>query len=95
VARSFPRRRRPWRYEPVALDEYLAIFQSIDAHPLEEWIRSEPTSIFVGRAWYLYELLMEKQLDVPDVMPSCKHRSSRPQNPPHRTALPRSTPANQ
>ena len=58
------------RYEPVALDVYLAIFQSIDTHQLEEWIRSEPTGIFTRRAWYLYELLMEKQLDVPDVIPS-------------------------
>jgi hypothetical protein len=58
------------RYEPVALDVYLAIFQSVDTHQLEEWIRSEPTGIFTRRAWYLYELLMEKQLDVPDVIPS-------------------------
>jgi hypothetical protein len=58
------------RYEPVALDVYLAIFQSVDTYQLEEWIRSEPTGIFVRRAWYLYELLMEKQLDVPDVIPS-------------------------
>ncbi|WP_420237121.1 Fic family protein [Telmatobacter bradus] len=58
------------RYEPIALDVYLAIFQSIDTHQLEEWIRSEPTGIFTRRAWYLYELLMEKQLDVPDVIPS-------------------------
>jgi len=58
------------RYEPVALDVYLAIFQSIDTHQLEEWIRSEPTGIFTRRAWYLYELLMEKQLDVPEVIPS-------------------------
>lgn len=58
------------RYEPVALDVYLAIFQALDARQLEDWIRSEPTSIFARRAWYLYELLMEKQLDVPDVIPS-------------------------
>jgi Fic family protein len=58
------------RYEPIALDAYLTIFQAIDTHQLEEWIRSEPTSIFVRRAWYLYELLTEKQLDVPDVIPS-------------------------
>jgi len=58
------------RYEPVALDVYLAIFQTLDTRQLEEWVRSEPTSIFVRRAWYLYELLMEKTLDVPDVIPS-------------------------
>jgi hypothetical protein len=58
------------RYEPVALDVYLAIFQTLDARQLEDWIRSEPTSIFSRRAWYLYELLMEKRLDVADVIPS-------------------------
>jgi len=58
------------RYEPIALDIYLAIFQDLDACRLEEWIRSEPTSIFARRAWYLYELLMGKRLDIPDVIPS-------------------------
>jgi hypothetical protein len=58
------------RYEPVAVDVYLAIFQTIDARQLEEWIRSEPTGIFTRRAWYLYELLMERKLDIPDVIPS-------------------------
>ena len=58
------------RYEPIALDLYLAIFQALDVRQLEDWIRSEPTSIFARRAWYLYELLMERRLNVPDVIPS-------------------------
>jgi hypothetical protein len=58
------------RYEPIALDVYLAIFRTLDPRQLEEWIRSEPTSIFVRRAWYLYELLIGRRLDVPDVIPS-------------------------
>src|ERR1035441_5596117 len=58
------------RYEPIALDVYLAIFQVVDTRQLEEWIRSEPTSIFARRAWYLYELLMGQRLDIPDVIPS-------------------------
>src|ERR1035437_4006131 len=58
------------RYEPIALDVYQAIFQATDSSQLEEWIRSEPTSIFVRLAWYLYELLMEKRLNVPEVIPS-------------------------
>jgi hypothetical protein len=58
------------RYEPIAPDVYRAIFHAVDTHQLEEWIRSEPTSIFARRAWYLYELLMGKRLDVPDVIPS-------------------------
>lgn len=58
------------RYEPIALDVYLAMFQVVDTHQWEEWIRSEPTSIFARRAWYLYELLMGRRLDIPDVIPS-------------------------
>jgi Fic family protein len=58
------------RYEPIALDVYLAIFQALETHQLEDWIRSEPTSIFARRAWYLYELLVKRQLDIPDLIPS-------------------------
>ena len=58
------------RYEPIALDVYLAIFQTLETRYLEDWIRSEPTSIFARRAWYLYELLIGQQLNIPDVIPS-------------------------
>src|SRR5664279_2281799 len=33
------------RYEPIALDLYLAIFQTLDVRQLEDWISSEPTGI--------------------------------------------------
>lgn len=49
---------------------YLAIFQTLDTRQLEEWVRSEPASIFVRRAWYLYELLVGRQLNVHDIIPS-------------------------
>ena len=58
------------RYEPIALDVYSAIFHALDTQKLEDWIKSEPTSIFVRRAWYLYELLMGRRLNLPDVIPS-------------------------
>lgn len=58
------------RYEPIALDVYLAIFQALDTRHIEDWIRSEPTSIFTRRIWYLYELLMGRRLDIPDLIPS-------------------------
>ena len=58
------------RYEPIALDVYLALFQTLETRQLEDWIRSEPTSIFARRAWYLYELLIGRQLDIPDLIPS-------------------------
>ncbi|MGC1421570.1 MAG: Fic family protein [Terracidiphilus sp.] len=58
------------RNEPIALDVYAAIFRAIDLHILETWIQSEPTSIFARRAWYLYELLTQRRLNVPDLIPS-------------------------
>jgi Fic/DOC family len=58
------------RYEPIVLGVYLTLFQTIDSRPLADWIRSESTSIFARRAWYLYELLIGQQLDIPDLIPS-------------------------
>ncbi len=58
------------RYEPIVLGVYLTLFQTIDSGPLADWIRSESTSIFARRAWYLYELLIGQQLDIPDLIPS-------------------------
>lgn len=58
------------RYEPIDLGLLNAAFSALDVHEMENWIRSEPTGIFARRAWYLYELLTEKTLDVPDVAPS-------------------------
>ncbi len=58
------------RYEPVDLGVLNAAFSAIDISAMESWIRSEPNGIFARRAWYLYELLTEKTLDVPDVAPS-------------------------
>jgi hypothetical protein len=58
------------RYEPINLGVLNAAYSALDIRQLEEWIRSEPTGIFARRAWYLYELLTQKTLDVPDVAPS-------------------------
>jgi Fic family protein len=58
------------RYEPIDLGTLHAVFAVLDQHQLEAWIRSEPTGTFARRAWYLYELLTGKTLDLPDVVPS-------------------------
>lgn len=58
------------RYEPIDLGVLSAAFDALDVRELENWIRSEPTGIFARRAWYLYELLTGKTLDVQDVAPS-------------------------
>jgi hypothetical protein len=58
------------RYEPIDLSTLAALFEVLDISEFEHWIRSEPTGIFARRAWYLFELLTGKQLDIPDIGPA-------------------------
>lgn len=58
------------RYEPIDLSVYDALFKVLDAELLEEWIRKEPTGVYVRRAWFLYETLTGKLLDAADVSPT-------------------------
>jgi hypothetical protein len=58
------------RYEPIDLGALSVIFAKVDKSGLEGWIRSEPTGIFARRAWYLYEFLTGRTLDIPDLIPS-------------------------
>jgi hypothetical protein len=55
------------RYEPVDLRVYKAAFTKMERSDLELWVQSEPNGIFARRAWYLYELLTGKTLNVPDL----------------------------
>jgi hypothetical protein len=58
------------RYEPIDLSAIGAVFEAFDVAEFESWIRSEPTGIFARRAWYLYELLTGKTLDISDIGPA-------------------------
>ena len=58
------------RHEPVDLGVLHAVFRVLDPSLLEAWVRAERTGGFARRAWYLYELLTGKQLDIPDVPPT-------------------------
>jgi hypothetical protein len=58
------------RHEPLDLRVLSAVFAAMDVRELERWIREEPTGVFARRAWYLYELLTGRTLDVPDLIPS-------------------------
>jgi hypothetical protein len=42
------------------------IFDAADVKVLEEFVRATPTGIPVRRAWFLYELMTGRTLDVPD-----------------------------
>jgi hypothetical protein len=52
------------RYEPIDLGVLAAVFSTINTRELEAWIRDEPTGVFARRAWFLYERLTGKTLDV-------------------------------
>jgi hypothetical protein len=58
------------RYEPVDVGVLAAAFQKVSREDMEKWVRSEHIGKYVRRAWYLYELLSGRTLDVPDVPPT-------------------------
>lgn len=58
------------RYEPIDLGVMRAAFEKIDSQTIEIWIKSERTGIFARKIWYLFELLTERKLDIPDVPPT-------------------------
>ena len=58
------------RYEPIDLGVLAAFFEAIDRSQLETWVRGESTGIFARRAWYLFELLTGRTLDLPDIPPT-------------------------
>jgi hypothetical protein len=58
------------RYEPVDVGVLASAFAKIPQQEIETWVRAEPIGKYVRRAWYLYELLTNKTLDVPNVSPT-------------------------
>jgi hypothetical protein len=55
------------RYEPIELGVLAAAFRTAGAaRSLEAWVRGEPTGTYARRAWFLYEWLTGRQLDLPD-----------------------------
>ncbi len=54
------------RYEPLELGILSAAFRAAGPQELERWARSEPTGTYARRAWFLYEWLTGKTLDLPD-----------------------------
>jgi hypothetical protein len=54
------------RHEPLDLGVIYAAFDDLGPRPVEEWVRSEPTGAFSRRAWFLYERLTGRTLDLGD-----------------------------
>lgn len=54
------------KYDGVDLEVLRAVFEQVDAREFASWVRSRPTGKYTRRAWFLYEWLLDKTLDVPD-----------------------------
>ncbi len=54
------------RYEPLDLRILDAAFRAVGDDRIAAWVRSEPTGAFSRRAWFLFETLLDRRLDLPD-----------------------------
>ena len=54
------------KHEPLDLGTLYETFEAIGPTPLEAWLRGEPTGSFSRRAWFLYEFLTGRNLDIED-----------------------------
>ncbi len=55
------------KHEGIDLTVLKLLFQKIDQQTIETWVHQEPTSQYSRRIWFLYEWLMERSLDLPDL----------------------------
>ncbi len=56
------------KYEGIDLAVLKSLFNAIDSQEIADWVRSEPTSRYSRRVWFLYEWLMQKKLPVADAI---------------------------
>ncbi len=54
------------RYEPLDMGVMAAAFRTIGDEPIAKMVRDEPNGSVARRAWFLYETLTGRRLDVPD-----------------------------
>jgi len=55
------------KYEGVNLLFFKKLFEQLDAKTIEGWVRNEPLSQYSRKLWFLYEWLLQTQLDIPDL----------------------------
>jgi Fic family protein len=55
------------KYEGVNLLFFKKLFEKLQPTDIEEWIVREPQSQYSRRIWFLYEWLLQKSLQVPDL----------------------------
>jgi hypothetical protein len=61
------------KFEPLDLGVLVATFLVMNPRELVEWVRAEPTGEFARRAWFLYEHLIGRNLDLPDMTDDQKY----------------------
>lgn len=54
------------RYEGVDLAVLHSLFTKEGGKVIEAWVRREPVGRYARRAWFFYEWLLDKTLDIPD-----------------------------
>jgi hypothetical protein len=55
------------KYEGINLLFFKKLFEKINPETIEAWVRAEPFSQYSRKIWFLYEWLMQKQLNLSDV----------------------------
>ncbi|MBS9718220.1 Fic family protein [Pseudohalocynthiibacter aestuariivivens] len=54
------------KYEGLDLAVLKRLFEAVSPADVEAIIRAKPTSAYIRRIWFLYEWLLERELDLPD-----------------------------
>jgi len=54
------------KHDGINLEILSLFFKSIEPQGITQWIQARPTSKYTRMAWFLYEMLMECRLDIPD-----------------------------
>jgi len=55
------------KYDGINLEILKAVFQVCDITELERYIKGQPTSKYARKLWFLYEYLLDDQLEIADV----------------------------
>ena len=55
------------RHEPVDIGVLAAVLKAVKPSDIEAWVRAEPTGAFSRRAWFLYEMVTGRTLDIENV----------------------------
>lgn len=58
------------KYEGINLLFFKKLFEKVTSLEIEKWVREEPLSIYTRKIWFLYEWLMNKKLNLPDLKTS-------------------------